>query len=683
MNRRDAIQFLLATPALTTTRALFAQPAIGARSAVVIGVDKPGDLPPLRAARSGAQSFATWLQAEGFTTVKLFVDDSGPVKAAAVFDSIDELVRANPAQLIVYFAGHGFVNHFSEMWLLSGSPSNPNEAVSLVESVELARATRIRNVVFVSDCCRSSADSLRAQRVRGQVIFPAYNPPAPLVCDVDQFLATSVGQPSYEAADASANEYVGIFTSTFIDAFIHPQPFLVSQISGETVVSNAKLRDYLAQEVPKRAEAASIRITQNPDTRLSSPEGTFIARVRKPVAAVPPVVGSPHALILRAPSPTRPGSVLGGSAPLARASVESTGIPTVIDPPLRSSVAIHNERTLVIPGVIERGLSAEPPISSMTRKASVIDVANARLGEFGFKSETRRNSFTDEQLQAVASESGFEGYRSKIVSAQQLPKQFKGRCGFTVSGQTISSVTIRPGVKVRIQNSPDRSAATTQVDIDMSELSDRRAVSAAIRFADGTGTVLPAIDGHVTSIVVHDDTVSSVSFLRAGAGGGSDDRLSDYHALVATSARFGTFRIDGPRELRESNARTLADKIRVLKSVDPTLGIYAAYAYSEAGLLDQVKSVRGYMLDDLRGVDLFDVALLAGALSGQPANSPRRPIPHMPMLSQGWALLRVKRVALHPAVAAAQDYVRQGLWTTLGSEGMDLIEQALQTGELG
>src|SRR5450759_1920849 len=38
----------------------------------------------------------------------------------------------------------------------------------------------------------------------------------------------------------------------------------------------------------------------------------------------------------------------------------------------------------------------------------------------------------------------------------------------------------------------------------------------------------------------------------------------------------------------------LADSIRVLKGIDPTLGLYAAYAYAEADLLNQVRSVQEY-----------------------------------------------------------------------------------------
>ena len=118
-----------------------------------------------------------------------------------------------------------------------------------------------------------------------------------------------------------------------------------------------------------------------------------------------------------------------------------------------------------------------------------------------------------------------------------------------------------------------------------------------------------------------------------------------------------------------------------MKGIDPTLGIYAAYAYADAGLLNQVQSVMSYMKDDLR-VDLFDVAMLSGALSGRPPGDPNGPVPFVPMLSQGWALLRVKNARLPDSVVSAQDHLRPGLWTTLGRDGMRVVESALREGRV-
>jgi hypothetical protein len=131
--------------------------------------------------------------------------------------------------------------------------------------------------------------------------------------------------------------------------------------------------------------------------------------------------------------------------------------------------------------------------------------------------------------------------------------------------------------------------------------------------------------------------------------------------------------------VERDDAGRFADEIRYMKSIDPTLGLYAAYAYSDAGLRERIRSVRGYMHDDLQ-IDLFDVAMLADALSS--TSHPPRVVPFCPMLSQGWGLLRVKGVQLPPALAPLADLRRPALWTTFEPAGMDLIEQTLPTGAL-
>lgn len=155
------------------------------------------------------------------------------------------------------------------------------------------------------------------------------------------------------------------------------------------------------------------------------------------------------------------------------------------------------------------------------------------------------------------------------------------------------------------------------------------------------------------------------------------ERLEALHAVVAASARFGVFRIEAPRENRESIARNMADSIRMLKGIDPTLGLYAAYAYFDAGLPGQVRSVNDAMRSNLSGTKLFDTAMLAGELQGNEAGSDT--VPFVPMLSQGWSLLRVKGVRLSEEVAAMRYNMRNALWLTLRSEGVDFAARALRS----
>jgi hypothetical protein len=80
------------------------------KAALVIGVNKTGDLPVLRAAASSADEFATWAENSGFD-LKLITDMHGK---AVTLSEIKTAIKAfvDPpiySQLIVHFSGHGLL----------------------------------------------------------------------------------------------------------------------------------------------------------------------------------------------------------------------------------------------------------------------------------------------------------------------------------------------------------------------------------------------------------------------------------------------------------------------------------------------------------------------------------------------------------------------------------------------
>lgn len=606
--RRRSLVLLAASVAAFRSHS---QPAPPQRAAVVIGVDRAGDLRPLRAAAGGARKVAAWLRREGFDPVVELVDDPGPVTAAQVFAAVRTLVdRGTVKQLVIYFAGHGFINGYSEHWMLSAAPENPNEAVSLIESVALARQSGIPNVVFISDACRSRSDSLRTERVRGSLIFPNARSAPPAPSDVDQFLATLVGDPSWEVPiDQSASAYEGVYTATFLDAYRNASSDMVRPAGDFMVVPNAKLKDYLAREVPLRAAQASITLKQRPDTQVVSGESTYIGKYL------------PH-----------PNSSNDGPAE--------------------------------------------------QRVVDIQTVAQARLDRTGLKIRgTGGDSQVDTaDLFRAGRESGFDAATNNIAIARGFSDTLSAKCGFSILGAHVARVIAPPGVTSDFVNSGGALRPSALVEV---ELLHRQAASICIQFNNGDGSVLAALDGFVGSITVDEVGVNNVSYVPARSSSLHSsyvyerERLEALHAVVAASARFGVFRIEAPRENRESIARNMADSIRMLKGIDPTLGLYAAYAYFDAGLPGQVRSVNDAMRSNLSGTKLFDTAMLAGELQGNEAGSDT--VPFVPMLSQGWSLLRVKGVRLSEEVAAMRYNMRNALWLTLRSEGVDFAARALRS----
>ena len=576
------------------------------RAAIVIGVDKAGDLPVLNAAASGASNVASWLAREEFE-VFTYIDRENiseqytPVKIDPIFETVNSIAdKGTYEQLVIYFSGHGFLNSYNEFWLLSGAPNNPNQAISLQECTRLCRRTGIDNVVFISDACRSLATTLAAESVRGSVIFPGKKNSGNIKTKVDIFLASQEGDPAFEIKeiDEAVDNFYGIYTTSFLNAFRNPLPEMVSEIEpGLEVILNRDLEEYLERDVNRRAQEKSIALSQRPVAEILSDK--YIGRVER--------------------------QRNGDSKPN-------------LPPP-------------------------EPTIAA---------VANLALEDIGFQDKVNdewKTVWDPEELERSKEAEVFEESISKVLNAHP-PVDFETQTGFSVNGAGITQVATNSDL-MDYKLEPAGSPSVVQ----LMPLVDQPA-SIAIKFSNGNGTIIAGLPGYVAAIVVDDGRVTSVSYNRYGSG--ESEQLQELRALVSTSARFGVFSIKGTDDERQDNAAVLADRIRMGKSIDPTLGIYAAYAYEEADFLDKVASVREFMMYDLHS-EIYDVAMLSGVLGNlKPNEYENNIVPFCPMLSKGWGLLRIGNIILPSVVEEARDYIEPALWTTFRPEGIDILIRALE-----
>jgi hypothetical protein len=209
--------------------------------------------------------------------------------------------------------------------------------------------------------------------------------------------------------------------------------------------------------------------------------------------------------------------------------------------------------------------------------------------------------------------------------------------------------------------------------------SGRPATSVLLTFDDGGATVVAALQGYIGAVTVQKGLVVNVNYTPSRTNlrwsQADYDSVEALRATVASAARFGTFRIEGSAEERSTKAAQLADRIRVFKAIDPSLGLYAAYAYADAGISGQIESVHSIMRSDL-SANVFDVAMLAGVMS-RPQVDGTITVPFCPMLSQGWAWLRVRNVTLSANLTKARDYLRPALWTTFQSGALLSLESEI------
>ena len=201
-----------------------------------------------------------------------------------------------------------------------------------------------------------------------------------------------------------------------------------------------------------------------------------------------------------------------------------------------------------------------------------------------------------------------------------------------------------------------------------------QARSVLIEFESGLGTVLAIKPGFIGTVMLEEGQVVNVNYTPSANTDLFQDeyaqdveRIERRRAFAATATRHGIF------QFRSDEAKHAGDYLRMMKRLDPTLGIYAAYAYHQAGRIESIQSIVNYMAGD--GLVLFDVLLLARLPEPWPDHGP-----FCPMLRQGWALL-----SLHPPaaerLAPLQTLLVPGLWATFTEEGVARVRNGLEMGE--
>lgn len=574
-----------------------------ARAAVLIGVSRSGDLPRLEAVLPGIRSMQSWSRDQGFATVTTLTDEAGELQVRAIQDAVAGILRRGPVdQLLVYFAGHGVNVGRSEYWLLSDAPTYTSEAVNVEGSAYLARACGIPHVVFFSDACRTAAEGIRMQSVRGTDIFPNDDVGAPNQ-PVDRFYACALGSPAFEVKDAqtAADRFEAVYTAVLFEALNgQPKEVLDWESDGGCSVGLVRpwpLRDHLEEEVGRRLArlVPSGELIQNPEAVITSPPSAWLSRLES----------------LSRP-PRRRGPVAPSRGPSSLAAVTRAALHD----------QLHNELT---------GPSA-PLIAAAERG---VPGAGVLLGA------------------------------SERAAARVGSDHVETRCGFTVRGTELASVW-----------SPAAAVEVLGPQLARVDLPGGDPATVLLEFSDRTGVALPALDGFIAAITVERGELVDVAYEPSASSWrfsnylGRLDELRSLRSLVSCASRLGTFRLPG------QDAETVAVRMQVAKGVDPSMALYAAYAYHELQRDDLLRETLGYLAADV-GVALFDVALLAGAMTRRGAGAPVAPM--VPMLAQGWALLDALRVRLPAPAAELRGHLVPALWTQFDATGLGLARDALRS----
>lgn len=287
--------------------------------------------------------------------------------------------------------------------------------------------------------------------------------------------------------------------------------------------------------------------------------------------------------------------------------------------------------------------------------------------------------------QTNVSDLRLEGDMNRILAAGARVS-FETHTGFTVVGEPIADARTN-GISIGLFSENAAHGELNQIRVDPG--GESRTV--LVQFASGTGACLAVLPGFIGAVTVEKGVVTNVSYTPSQ----NTNRYRDLYrheqaevekrrAYAAAAAQRGQFRVN-PKQ-----AWAFADYVRGLKSLDPTLGVYAIYSYFQVNMREEMQSVLRYMEDDalanfgdrdVRPV-LFDAKLLAGRI-GPEALVARPPLvaPFCPLLTQGWSYL-FESVPVHPMVRQAGEYLLPGLWTTFTPEGVGLLKDGLGAKEL-
>lgn len=246
------------------------------KCAVIIGVNKTGNLPQLSEAVNSAQRFEEWAKKQNFDT-SLHIDETNPVISRDIFNAVLGFVKEQSYDLmIIYFSGHGILRAVGdEKWLLSEAPINPNEAINVLSSKMLARMAKIPHVVFISDACRSLPNHHQIASVSGSEIFPiSIN--THYMAQVDMFYATSPFSSAFEVKSSpDASTYNAIYTDCLLDALEGKVPNILLPLYKQTkpktyVIPAHYLGEYLRKTVPKKLRKTNLSLSQYPDSEITS-----------------------------------------------------------------------------------------------------------------------------------------------------------------------------------------------------------------------------------------------------------------------------------------------------------------------------------------------------------------------------------------------------------------------------
>lgn len=242
------------------------------------------------------------------------------------------------------------------------------------------------------------------------------------------------------------------------------------------------------------------------------------------------------------------------------------------------------------------------------------------------------------------------------------------------------------GVKVRGARVVEHAIRDVMVDVEargevLRLYPNNDAATMVLRLDNGFVTVLPVIPGFIAALTFEDQDLTAVAY-EPSANSGSE-RYRTYHrrateirrlrARAAAASALGRFELSG------DNVERLAARMQYAKGIDPSMAVYAAYAFSARGHIDRIRTMSGYLREDV-GVTFFDLALLSGELVDRRVQATEPVLPCVPMLAQGWSVMRANRTKVPSPLRRVDRLVTNSVWSVYRPEAFEKFQACLEKG---
>lgn len=608
---------------------------------ISIGIDNAHGLNPLLAAVSGAKDFANWGLTQGYTT-SIHTDENNSVSITSIFNEVNRIVRTGTCeQLIIFFSGHGILKSpGQEVWLLSDATQNPNESVNLAGSIDNAWISGVPYIVFISDACRILPNEINLTG-NGSVIFPI-NDVTENVSVIDILYAARPGNTALEHSSKVTGKNSGLFTQAILEILQGEYPEIIkSRNNNECLNTYYNVDKLLLNRLYKNLDNDFWGIN------LINSESSLKSLVTSKVRKVNRFHNQSPDLRIQHQNPK----------PFLAEFNDADAKTILIDSKNRIKEKVSIDKAIVkgVQKKINDGLTSFET-QNKSFKSILQSMDEVSVDVYNVKSNLIKNS--------------------EIIFDSRGKLGFETETGFTIIGTNIIDVVINGYVEIF----PEGHKTHVRVFTHYNPL------TAVIILKNGHSVPVAILKGYVGTLIFEKNRLLTVNYTpsrntrKYEIFKQNEDGINFVRSFVASAANEGfnysqTFKNEFTSDgyLNFSNAGSY---LRQEKSIDPSLGLYAVYAYRQEGNQKDIKSVYRAMRAEADNM-LFDVAMLAKKL----ARENERLAPFCPMIALGWAFRQSFEQYLDPIIIEASNFMVPGLWTTFDKKGTEIIINMFQKSE--